>query len=310
MADIEKVEYTFPDQQKEADEAAEAKKELEIEVIDDTPEVDRGREPLKTPPKDLTDDELNKYDESVKTRIKHFSKGYHDERRAKEAALREQEEAFKIARALVEENKRLRGSLGEGQEALIGQAKKVVANEYEEAKRKYKEATEAFDTDAQIAAQEEMMAVRIRADKLENFKPAPLQPSEFEVQTEQRAKKPQLDEKLTSWQDRNQWFGENKRMTAYALGLHEDLLAEGIPAGSDKYYEKLDADLRQRFPDQFDGVEVDAKPQQRRSNVVAPATRSTAARKVVLTKSQVNTAKRLGVSLELYARKVAELEGR
>ena len=129
MPDMERVEYTFPDQQQEVADAAEAKKELEIEIVDDTPEVDKGREPLKTPPKELTDDELSKYDESVKTRIKHFSKGYHDERRAKETALREQDEAVKIARALVEENKKLRGSLSEGQNALIGQAKRAVASE-------------------------------------------------------------------------------------------------------------------------------------------------------------------------------------
>lgn len=309
MADMERVEYTFPDQQQEADDAAEAKKELEIEIVDDTPEVDKGREPLKTPPKELTDDELSKYDESVKTRIKHFSKGYHDERRAKETALREQEEAFKIARALVEENKKLRGSLSEGQTALIGQAKRVVASEYEEARRKFKEAAEAFDTDAQMAAQEEMMAIRIRSDKLENFTPAPLQASEYEVQTEQRVTAPKLDDRLVSWQEQNPWFSVDKGMTAYALGLHEDLLESGVVAGSDEYYNKLNRKLRSTFPDKFAGVE-DAKPQQRRANVVAPATRSTAARKVVLTKSQVNTAKRLGVSLELYARKVAELEGR
>ena len=309
MPDMERVEYTFPDQQQEAADAAEAKKELEIKIVDDTPEVDRNREPLKTQPKELTDDELSKYDESVKTRIKHFSKGYHDERRAKETALREQDEAVKIARALVEENKKLRGSLSEGQNALIGQAKRVVVSEYEDAKRKYKEAAEAFDTDAQMTAQEEMMAIRIRSDKLENFTPAPLQPSEFEVQTEQRVTAPKLDDRLVSWQEQNKWFGADKGMTAYALGLHEDLLESGVAAGSDEYYSKLNRKLRSTFPEKFDGVE-DAKPQQRRANVVAPATRSTAARKVVLTKSQVNTAKRLGVSLELYARKVAELEGR
>lgn len=308
---IEKTEFSFPDEQLEAEAAARAAAPLEIEVVDDTPEVDRNRKPMETPPKELTDDELNKYDESIKTRIKHFSKGYHDERRAKEAALREQSEALRIAKALVEENKQLRGSLSEGHNALIGQAKKVAASEYEEAKRKYKEATDAFDTDAQVAAQEEMMAIRIRADKLENFKPAPLQPSEIEVQTEQRVTTPPLDDKLASWQSKNKWFGANKRMTAYALGVHEDLLAEGVQAGSSKYYEKLDADLQKRFPEEFDVSDADAKPQQRtRSNVVAPATRSTAARKVVLSQSQVNTAKRLGVSLELYARKVAELEGR
>lgn len=313
MAAMERVEYSFPDQQQEASDATEAKKELEIEIVDDTPEVDRGRKPMTDAPKDLTDDELSKYDESVKTRIKHFSKGYHDERRAKEVAQREGAEAMRIAKAVADENRQLRGSLSEGQTALISQAKKVVAGEYEEAKRKFRAAAEAFDTDAQLAAQEEMTSISIKADKLENFRPAPLQASESDVQTQQRdGPPPKLDDRLTDWQSKNKWFGANKRMTAYALGLHEDLLGEGISAGSTKYYDKLDADLRERFPENFDADDgQDAKPQARsRSNVVAPATRSTAARKVVLTQTQVNTAKRLGVPLELYARKVAELEGR
>jgi hypothetical protein len=308
MAQIEKQEFSFPDETatQESDED-----KLEIEVMDDTPEVDRGRAPMKDAPKDLTDDELSKYDESVKSRIKHFSKGYHDERRAKETAQREQEEAFKLASALVEENKRLRGSLSEGQTALIGQAKRLTSSELETAKKKYKDAYESGDADAVLEAQQEITQISIRSDKLENFKPAPLQPSESEVKTEQRVNAPKLDDKLTSWQSENKWFGSNQRMTAYALALHTDLLAEGIPVGSDKYYEKLDTDLRKRFPENFDEVGGDdAKPQTRtRSNVVAPATRSTAARKVVLTRTQVNTAKRLGVPLELYARKVAELEG-
>ena len=97
-------------------------------------------------------------------------------------------------------------------------------------------------------------------------------------------------------------------MTAYALGLHEDLVAEGIPSGSDEYYKRIDADMKERFSEQFgaDTKSVEAKSQRAKSNNVAPATRSTAAKKVVLTQTQVNLAKRLGVPLELYARKVAE----
>jgi len=116
-----------------------------------------------------------------------------------------------------------------------------------------------------------------------------------------------VDEKLLAWQDQNQWFGSNKRMTAYALGLHEDLVGEGIPAGSEEYYRRINTDMRERFADQFGADEpADAKPQRTKSNNVAPATRSTAPRKIVLTQTQVNLAKRLGVPLELYARKVAE----
>jgi hypothetical protein len=263
---------------------------------------------MDEPPKDVTDEELSKYDESVQKRIKHFTKGYHDERRAKESAEREREEALRFAQSLAEENKKLKGSVNQNQAALIEQAKKVVANELETAKRQYKEAYEAGDSDALVNAQEALTSAKMKAEKVNNFRPAPLQVEKTDVQP---AYQPQpaapVDEKLLAWQDQNQWFGSNKRMTAYALGLHEDLVGEGIPAGSEEYYKRINADMRERFADQFGADEpADAKPQRTKSNNVAPATRSTAPRKIVLTQTQVNIAKRLGVPLELYARKVAE----
>jgi hypothetical protein len=307
-------EFKFPDEKEKPNAKAEEKidfeieGEPEIEVVDDTPEEDRNRRPMSDPPKEVTDEELSKYDESVQKRIKHFTKGYHDERRAKETAQREKEEALRFAQALAEENKQLKGSVNQNQTALLEQAKKVVANELEAAKRQYKEAYEAGDSDALVDAQEALTSAKMKADKVNNFRPAPLQEEKTVVQpTYQPQPAAPVDEKLLAWQDQNQWFGSNKRMTAYALGLHEDLIGEGIPAGSDEYYRRINTDMRERFSDQF-GVEepVDAKPQRTKSNVVAPATRSTAPRKIVLTQTQVNLAKRLGVPLELYARKVAE----
>jgi len=309
-------EFKFPDEAESKNAKAEDKvdfeiegeSEPEIEVVDDTPAEDRGRKPMTDPPKEVTDEELSKYDESVQKRIKHFTKGYHDERRAKEAAEREREEALRFAQSLAEENKKLKGSVNQNQVALLEQAKKVVANELDIAKRQYKEAYEAGDSDALVNAQEALTTAKMKAEKVNNFRPAPLQEEETPVQiTQQPTKAAPVDEKLLAWQDQNQWFGSNKRMTAYALGLHEDLVAEGIPSGSDEYYRRINADIRQRFSDQFGADEsVDAKPQRTKSNVVAPATRSTAPKKIVLTQTQVNLAKRLGVPLELYARKVAE----
>ena len=280
----------------------------EIEVVDDTPPEDRGRKPMVEPPKEVTDEELAKYDESVQKRIKHFTKGYHEERRAKETAEREKDEALRLAQAVLEENKKLKGSVNQNQAALLEQAKRVVSNEVETAKRMYKEAYESGDTEKLVEAQEALTTAKIRADKVNNFKPTPLQEQETPVQiTQQPTRAAPVDEKLLAWQDQNQWFGSNKRMTAYALGLHEDLVSEGIPSGSDEYYRRINTDIRERFSDQFGAEEsVDAKPQRTKSNVVAPATRSTAPKKIVLTQTQVNLAKRLGVPLELYARKVAE----
>jgi hypothetical protein len=178
----------------------------------------------------------------------------------------------------------------------------------EEARRKYKTAYEAGDSDALVLAQEEMTAAKLKADRINSFRPPALQEEENVVQPRQQVHQEQpVDPKLASWKDDNQWFGANKRMTAYALGLHEDLVNEGIPAGTDEYYKRINSDIRERFPDQFEsGKPADAQTPSKTSNVVAPATRSTAPRKVVLTKSQVEIAKRLGVPLELYARKVAE----
>jgi hypothetical protein len=303
---MEKTEFEFPDEvQENPREGGKvvAVEEPEIEIVDDTPPEDQNRKPMEEPPKEVTDDELNKYDESVQKRIKHLSKGYHEERREKEKAFREREEAVKLAQSVIEENKKLQGSLSQGHSALLEQAKKVISNELDQAKRKYKEAYESGDSDALVNAQEELTNIKLKAEKVNNFRVAPLQTQENNVQIPQTRQ--EVDPKLRAWQDENQWFGSNRGMTAYALGLHEDLVAEGIPVGSDQYYQRINSDVQKRFPDVFESENPDASPP-KKSNIVAPATRSTAPRKVVLTKSQVEIAKRLGVPLELYAKKVAE----
>ena len=309
MAEIEKTEFEFPDEKEENSRKGGkvVEPEPEIEVVDDTPEEDKYRTPMAEPPQDPTEEELATYSESVKNRFKHFTKGYHEERRAKEAAQREKDEAIKFAQSLVEENKKLKGSVNQGQTVLLEQAKKVITSEIEEAKRLYKEAYESGDADKLLDAQEALTTARIRADKVNNFKPAPLQEEETPVQIAQQAPQPApVDEKLSAWQDQNRWFGSNKRMTSYALGLHEELVESGVRVGSDEYYKRIDTDIRERFPDQIGaGESVDAKPQRTKSNVVSPATRSTAPKKIVLTQSQVNLAKRLGLTNEQYARAVA-----
>ena len=314
---MEKVEFTFPDESEnprkggavvEQEVEVEAAAEPEVEVIDDTPEQDRGRKPMAEPPKEMAEDELAKYDEGVRKRIQHFTKGYHEERRAKEAALREREEALRLAQAIIEENKKLKGSLSTNQNALLEQAKKNVANEVEQARSKFKSAYESGDADKLAEAQEELTRAKMREEKLASFRPAPLQEEKFEVQTPQQPQQPpQVDPKLRAWLDTNPWYGPNKKMTAYALGLHEEVVEQGIAAGSDDYYKAIDTEMRQRFPDMFESEkQADAPTPSKKSNVVAPATRSTAPKKIVLTKTQVEIAKRLGVPLELYAKKVAE----
>ena len=305
-------EYKFPDEletkaNKEEKVEYEIEGETEVEVVDDTPEEDRGRSLMEEPPKDFAEDELTKYDEGVRKRIQHFTKGYHEERRAKESAEREKEEALRIAQAVVEENKKLKGSLNTNQQALLEQAKKVVGNEVEKAKAKYKEAYESGDSDAIVDAQEALIAAKSKMERVNNFKPAPLQEEKTEVQIPQQVtKQPPVDHKAMAWQSENKWFGSDDEMTSFALGLHTKLVKSGVDPQSSEYYEKLNSRVRQVFPDQFESEKpVNAPTLPKKSNV-APATRSTAPKKIVLTQTQVNIAKRLGVPLDLYARKVAE----
>jgi len=293
-------EYKFPD---EVDKPGEEKLEIEIEgdpeieVVDDTPEADRGRKPMKEAPADVTDDELAQYSDGVKKRIQHFSKGYHEERRAKEAALREREEAVRLAQNLVEENKKLKS---QGQQVLHEQAKKVVDSEVATAKQKVKEALESGDPNHIVYWQEQLAVAKIKQERVSNFKPTSVQTDENVVQTEAQAvSAPPVDRKAVEWQRQNTWFGTDEEMTGFAIALHNKLVNSGVNPQSDEYYRRVNSRVREVFPNAFPS-------EKRQSNVVAPATRSTAPKKVVLTKSAVEIAKRLGVPLEAYAKQVAE----
>ena len=290
--------------------------EVEIEVEDDTPAADRGRTPSE-PPAEVTDDELENYSEKVKKRIQHFSKGYHDERRAKEQALREREAAEAYAKQLIEENNRLKSDGIKNQNALIESAKRQVEAEMLAAKRAYKDAYESGESDAILEAQQQLNNAQIRMDRVSSFKPArvaeenPLQSYSNRVQQQVQAPQEQQiarDVKAEAWRDENPWFGSDDEMTAFALGYHNKLVKEGVDPQSDDYYEKINSRMRKVFPDQFDdGIDEPEEPKKKSSNVVAPATRSTSPNKVRLTQSQIAIAKRLNVPLDVYAKQVAQL---
>jgi len=313
---MEKTEYKFPDEMdkkpKKASEDDDFKVEIEgegeteIEIVDDTP---KSGKKMEDPPKDIDEDELNSYGEKVRRRIQHLQKGYHEEKRKAEQALMEREEAIKAAQTIVEENKKLKGSLNQGQTALLEQAKKTVASEMEDARRKYKEAYESGDSEALVNAQENLTSVKIKLDRVNNFKPTPLQEDRVDVKIPQVPSNA-YDAKAEDWRKQNKWFGPDDEMTSFALGLHNKLVKGGVDPTSDEYYEKINSRMRQVFPENFESEESAAEPEKvekrTKSNVVAPATRSSTPKKVTLTQTQVNIAKRLGVPLELYARKVAE----
>ena len=283
----------------------ESESELAIEVIDDTPVSDQNRRPTEAPV-DPTDAELESYSAGAKKRIQHFTKGYHDERRAKETAQRERDEAVRVAQGLVEEARRLQGSVLRGQSALHAHAKTSIERDLEVAKKGVKEAQESFDVDSIVDANEKLMDAKIRETQVKNYVPPTLQPIESVVQSPQT---PAVDEKAQRWASRNSWFGEDAEMTGTAQGLHQKLVRQGVDPTSDEYYSQIDANMRKRFPESFDDGNT-ATQSRAQSNVVASASRSSAPKKVVLTQSQVSLAKRLGLTLREYAEQVAlEMKG-
>ena len=295
-------DYKEPEPEVEPEPEPEVEDKVEVEVYDDTPKADRNRKPSE-PPADVTDEELADYSEKVQQRIKHFSKGYHDERRAKEAAQREREELEQYAQRLIDENKELKGTVNKNQEALLEQAKRATESELEAAKQTYKEAYESGESDRVVEAQEALTNAKIRSDRLDNFELSPLQEEETTVQQPRVA-----DPRADKWANDNPWFRENQEMRDVAMAIHQSLMRNNITPQADNYYEEIDSRMRSFYPDYFDEGEIEEveKPKPR-SNVVAPAARSTSPKKVRLSQSAQAIAKRLGVPLDEYAKQMAAL---
>ena len=235
-------------------------------------------------------DESKDYSHNVKTKFKQYKKAWHDERRAKEAAYREQQEALQIAQNILEENKKLKSLIHTGEKELISTYQTSAEMEMEQAKRNFKEAYDSGEADKLLEAQQEMMRAQLKLDKTKNFRPT-VQIEENDVQTTQKQPaQQQMDPKVAAWVSKNEWFVDpNKRsMRRYAEGVHEDLAERYGKAfiGTNEYFQSIDKEVRKRFPEEFASVQnndEDETPQRTKpSTVVAPAKRSTAPKKIVL----------------------------
>jgi len=310
-------QYKFPDEledDKDQKVEIETNEDVEIEIVDDTPEKDRGRRPLEREVEDPTDDEIESYTQGAQKRIKELTHARHDERRAKEALLREKQELERLAQHYVEENKKLQQYVSTGTEQYTTMAKTAAEAELDNARREYKAAQEAFDTDAIIAAQEKLFEAKLKLQQAQNFRPPALQTKEIDVQPRQQAPEPvRADEKTLRWQAKNQWFGSDgfEEVTSFALGLHQKLVNNGVDPRSDEYFEQIDARVKSKFPEVFGGNED--KPRsgdtpKRPSSVVAPASRSTGTRKIQLTPSQAALIKKYNLDPKKYVAEVLKLE--
>ena len=332
MAEMEKEVFKFPDEAEDQGKPVDTEEsqgkplddDIEVVIEDDTPVEDQGRKPAdpeQVKKLEVEVDDLDKYSKEAKDKLIKMKRVWNDERRRADAAQREQQAAIDAAQRLMDENRRIKEMLSKGEAEYKAAVTTTSEVQYEMAKRAYKEAYDAGDSEKLMEAQAALTKAQIQLESAKNFKLPPLQEDKFDVQTSQQYQNaPQQDKKLVDWQNRNTWFGQDEEMTAAALGLHEKLKRQGMQIGSDEYYATLDKTMRKRFPESFDEdieppeVEVEEAaqkadtPKAKPATVVSPATRSTAPKKIRLKQSQVAIAKKLGLTPEQYVRELMKLE--
>ena len=291
----------------ETDESAVGETGLQVEVIDDTPPEDKNR-PRRTGEPDLpSDDEVAQYSEKVKKRISKLKYEFHEERRRAEELERQQAALADFAKRVREENQHLKKALQSGQTIIADQMQVRVESEFENAKRRLRDAVELGDIDKQVEAQRDIARLTVEADKVKSFRPVEIEETvEPEPRYEQQTPPPKPDAKTMAWAKKNTWFGRDREMTDFARHIHDRLVVfDRVSPATDEYWEKLDGEMRKRYPhiapDADEDEEVRA-PQPKQSVVVAPVKRnSTPPRKVQLSASEVAIAKRLGLTIEQYA---------
>ena len=248
-----------------------------------------------------SEEEIDQYSKSVQNRIKKLVTARRQEERDKEEAIRYAEALRKENDELKERNTTLNKGYNAQYEGRVG-------SQLEQAKKAFKDAYDSGDSDAIVAANQAIARITLDEERLRVIK-AREEKNEAAVQQQQQPQEQQPaanpDPKAKAWADRNDWFGNDRVMTVGAYAIHEDLANEGFDLTSDDYYSELDKRLRVEFPQKFENNTTNGGTA-RVASADSSASRSTkkGRRAVKLTPSQVAIAKKLGVSLEDYAKHV------
>jgi len=283
--------------------------ETEIEVIDDTPEEDRGKPVAPLEEADDSSDEsgesheeeLSSYSKRVKERIDQLTRKAHSERRAKEVLARQLQEAVGYTKKVVEETNRLKGLVTDGETVLITQARERLRSDQEMAKANLRKAYE--DGDAEKIAEAHAILSRVAADQanMEQWRPQPFSPTPVPEMPVIQTNTP--DPEAEEWQARNPWFLRDQEMTQAAMQIHQRLVYSGVQPNTPEYYRKVDEGMRRRFPEVLGTEEAPQTQERKQFQPVAAVSRGAPGKptKVKLTQSQVALAQRLGITPQQYA---------
>lgn len=286
--------------------------DYELEIVDDTPEEDQGRPALMADEDDPEqEEELESYSKRVKKRIDRLTHKINDERREKERLARENAEAVRIAQAFYNRAQELEQTVSWGAGRLSEAERNRLDYQQQLVQDKYRKAFEIGDTEGVLDAQNELNRLAIERNNVNNWVPPvptlpqmPLQQNNNAVYNDPTpAQAPPRDYKAESWASQNPWFGQDDEMTAFAYGVHERLVKSGVDPTSDEYYEKVDTRMREMFPQNFN-------QRTKRTSAVASVGRTTATKKITVTKSEAALIKRLGVTPQEYLAEKRKLEQR
>jgi hypothetical protein len=292
---------------------AEETETVEEEIVVEEPQQEeeekvKAAEPEAEPEAKTGDEELDSYSKGVQSRIKKLTEKYRQEERDKAEALR-------VSQELLEENKKLKSRMQALDTGYLSEYGTRLQSQTEAAKRAYKEAYDAGDSDKMVEAQQALSNIAVETQRYNTAKLRAEQQAKAQVAQPQQPvqqqpvqQQAQPDPRAMEWKDKNTWFGKDKVMTAAAFALHSQLTEEeGFDPNTEEYYSEVDSRMRKEFPHKFQTAKKSGGGSQVAS-ASSSASRSNkqGRRSVKLSHSQVAIAKKLGVPLEEYAKYVKE----
>jgi len=251
--------------------------------------------------------EVEDYGKKVQSRIDKLTKNLRESQRRETAAIQ-------YAQGVQNQAKELQSRVGNLDRGYVMEYGNRVKAETEDAKKKLKEAMDAGDIDAQVAANQDLARLAIESErhKATEAKRARPQAAEGGQQVQQqqpqqyapppRQAPPPPDPKAEDWADKNEWFGKDEPMTLTSFSIHRKLVEKGLDPSSDEYYNEIDKQMKDNFPHKF-GQQVSPTQTVASVNRGGPIRRKGTVR---LTPSQVAISKKLGVPLSEYAKYVKE----
>ena len=272
------------------------------ELLQETKEQEP--EPVKEEPKfeqKTEDADLQDYSEKVQKRIKKLTF------QIKEAERREKA-AVEYARGLKSKFETAEKKVQETDTNYLKEYNARIDSERDKAKAALKAAYETQDAEAITEAQDNLTKLAVEKEKV-SMTLAEKESKEKEVAAapaEPEQPQPKISQKAQQWAEDNAWFGTDRVLTSAAMGIHEDLLQEGIDGETDEYYNQINKRMKEYFPQKFAQESTEVKAKEPVQNVASVSRRSGGRKSVKLTKSQVVIAKKLGVPLEEYAKYVKE----